>query len=119
MQHIMNDVSRMSRLKQRAGLKLASYSPVTSDYITLIRIQKKMKKIWREIQPKFEEVYSQYKGYDYIMANSIVESLSSVQTPKLLRLESDIDKLGNEGVVNYVLHKMKIDKNNLILKLKS
>ena len=116
MLHIMNDISRMSNLRQRGGLHTATSSTATSEYITMIRIQKKVRKSWSRIKVEFERKYSNCKSYDHSLVHAFIETLSTILEVRLLRLDSEMIIKGDEAVEDYLLHKMSIDKNNLNLK---
>jgi len=112
----MNDISRMSRLKQRSGLNIASTKNVTSEYITMVRISKIIRKAWNQMRPDFERKYSKMRGYNYTFVESFIPSLQTILTVRLQRLNNDYNTRGQEAIEDYLLSKMEMSKNNLVVR---
>ena len=111
--HIMNDVSRMTTIRNRNGLNIKTNSNATSEYIRMRQVQKSIKNLFLAKKAEFEEKYRIYNGYDYIYINSFVDSLAILSNTKL---ENVLKGIETEGLDVFLLKKMNMNPNNLILR---
>lgn len=108
MQHVMNNISRMTSLKSRYGLRRQENSSAVSLYIKEVRIRKLAQKYWGEIKEDFERTYRFHTGFDYEKSNDIRSVLLGTMEVKLNKLGEEMELHGPQAVWEFMKTRMEI-----------